>query len=261
MRRWLSAREQGRGGGQPGAQTTDRGRPRGDPHLSRPPARGAHRHPRDDGGLALDELVHLPDSLLRALVFESLLGELLQRLLELLERDGPAGLAPAGSGVSGGAQGPRDTRDPRLPCRAQSEPAPPPPQPAVFAPSSWLPLATAANMNCLAEKLKESTSFMKDWTSKHSLVWFSSRRACGLRGRRTRRERGWEAGRPPQCGGGLPGCKEAPSPEDRIGGRLPMSQPDQGPGSSSPRRHSPWLPGPGRSFSQLQDDSELALHL
>lgn len=24
-------------------------------------------------------------------------------------------------------------------------------------------------MNCLAEKLKESTSFMKDWTSKHSL--------------------------------------------------------------------------------------------
>lgn len=194
VRRWLSAREQGRGGGQPGAQTTDRGRPCRDPHPSRPPAQGAHRHPRDDGGLALDELVHLPDSLLRALVFESLLGELLQRLLELLERDGPAGLAPAGSRVSGGAQGPHDTGDPRLPCRARSEPAPPPPQPAVFAPSSWLPLATAANMNCLAEKLKESTSFMKDWTSKHSLSGSKAgKRAASVGDRPAEREGGKHA--------------------------------------------------------------------
>lgn len=42
--------------------------------------------------------------------------------------------------------------------------------------------------------------------------------------------------------GAPPACTEAPSPGDRIGGRLPMSRPDQGPGSSSPRRRRPGCP-------------------
>ena len=37
-------------------------------------------------------------------------------------------------------------------------------------------------------------------------------------------------------------CTEAPSPRDRIGGRLPTSRPNQGPGSSSPRRRRPGCP-------------------
>lgn len=68
-----------------------------------PTRRHAHRHPRDDGGLALNESVHLSDGLLAALVSEPLLGELLQCFLELLEGDGAAGLPSAGRACSGQA--------------------------------------------------------------------------------------------------------------------------------------------------------------
>lgn len=54
-----------------------------------------HRDARDDWCSALDESVHLTHGFLAVLILEPLLGQFLQRLLELLKGDGPAGLPSA----------------------------------------------------------------------------------------------------------------------------------------------------------------------
>lgn len=139
----------------------------------------AHRHPGDDGGLALHEPVHLPHGLVAAPVLEPLPGELLQRLLELLEGDGAAALPSAGregSGtlaVAGGDPGtgrapPRLSASPESRSNVTARNAPPGPWPAVFTPSSRSSPATVANTNCLGKKLKGSTSFTITGTWEHS---------------------------------------------------------------------------------------------
>lgn len=136
----------------------------------------AHRHPGDDGGLALDEPVHLPHGLVAALVLEPLPGEFLQRLLELLEGDGAAALPSAGREGSGTPQSLTGTGGlacPALPlsctrkqCSVPARKALPGPWPIVFTPSSRSSPATAANTNCLGKKLKGSTSFTVTGTLK-----------------------------------------------------------------------------------------------
>lgn len=155
----------------PGSRLPSQLAPR--PSVPRPPGPGpprtrlAHRHPGDDGGLALDEPVHLPHGLVAALVLEPLPGELLQRLLELLEGDGAGALRSAGRGGSGTPLRPAAPRGPAVPRPApprhqkagSTRDAPPGPWPAVFTPSRRSSPATAANTNCLGKKLPGSTSF------------------------------------------------------------------------------------------------------
>lgn len=73
--------------------------PKSDAVMSAHPTRASppHRDTRDDWRSSLNEPVHLTHSLLAALILEPLLGQLLQRLLELLEGDGPAGLPSVGN--------------------------------------------------------------------------------------------------------------------------------------------------------------------
>lgn len=164
----------------------------------------------------------------------------------------------------GAPQGPMTPGTPASPAEPGASLPPPPPQPAVFVPSSWLPLATAANMNCLAEKLKESTSFMKDWTSKHSLSGSKAgKRKASVGDRPAEREGGarrlavWRSQRPAR---GLPGCKGAPSPEGQDWGPPPCPSLTRGLGAAS-RRHSPGCPDLVGHSPNFKMTPELALHL